>query len=289
MSNNSLIDILRLIILEQEGSDPKNPDVYPDQDEWGIDDAWTFSEWKTYYDANKKKYGELTAKKRFLKYWEVVEEGIGVVADNDMDKEWFKERGMWNESKGRPYTLEEFQNLDKPEKHSKPNGVSDSLVEFVKKEEYFVPCVYDDKKSVACLRKEWDKCCLKGKTPIGTATIGYGTVFYPNGIKVTSKDKNISKDIATSYLKKTLNDIANRLMKKYPKINQSQLDALTSLCYNVGFAGCTTKAPNLSAAIKKDPNPKTNPKIKPNFVDFANRKRREKEFNIYSNSNYQMT
>ena len=73
---------------------------------------------------------------------------------------------------------------------------------------------------------------------------------------------------------------------KYPNLNQQQLDGLSSLCYNVGMAGCTTKAPNLSSALKIDPNPKTNPKIQPNWLDFANAKRRQKEFEIYSNANY---
>ncbi len=61
-----ILEILQNILLrEQEGSDPKNPDVYPDQDEWGMDDAWTWDEWKIYYESLVKKGGETFAKKRF--------------------------------------------------------------------------------------------------------------------------------------------------------------------------------------------------------------------------------
>ena len=296
---NKIIYILKLLIQEQEGSDPRNPDVYPDQDEWGFDDAWTWDEWKIYYESIKKKHGEVTAKKIFLKYWEVVEAGTGVVADNDMDPLWFKQKEMWNGKQNRPYTREEFEKvleyqeffktqpkINKPKINKPVTGVSDELVEFVKKEELFIPCVYDDAKGTPCIRKDWTNCCLKGKIPNGIATIGYGTVYYPNQKKVTPSDKNISIDTATSYLKSTLNSIAKKLLDKYPKLTQSQLDGLASLCYNVGVAGCTSKAPNLSAAIKKDPNPKTNPNIKPNFLDFANQKRRKKEYVIYSTGNY---
>jgi hypothetical protein len=103
-----IINILQKILKEQEGSDPKNPDAYPDQDEWGFDDSWTWGEWKIYYNTILKKFGESKAKSKFLKYWEVVQEGIGVVADNDMEPNWFKEKGMWNNSDNRPYYAIEF-------------------------------------------------------------------------------------------------------------------------------------------------------------------------------------
>jgi GH24 family phage-related lysozyme (muramidase) len=178
--------------------------------------------------------------------------------------------------------------LELSDKTSKPTGVSDKLVEFVKKEEYFVPCVYDDANGTPCIKKDWKKCCLKGRTPSGIATIGYGTVYRPDGSKVKPSDKDITVEIATEYLKSTLDSIAKKLLLKYPNLTQQQLDGLSSLCYNVGFAGCTSKAPNLSAAIKKDPNSKTNPNIEPNFLDFTNTKRRTSEFSIYDDGNYQI-
>lgn len=291
-----ILEILQRLLNEDggEGSNPRNPDAYPDQDDWGFDDAWTWEEWKIYYDTVKNKHGETFAKKRFLKYWEVVQAGTGVIGDDGMDPNWFKKREMWNGKQNRPYTREEYETVlryseytkNKDKEFKKPTGVSDKLVQFVKKEELFVPCVYDDAKGTPCIRKDYMACCLRGKTPKGIATIGYGTVYYPNGNRVSPSDKDISQDVASNFLKNTLNGIAKKLLDKYPKLNQNQLDGLSSLCYNVGMAGCTTKAPNLTAALKKDPNPKTNSKIKPNWLDFANAKRRQKEFEIYSNANY---
>jgi len=167
-----------------------------------------------------------------------------------------------------------------------PTGVSDKLVDFIKKEEHFVPCVYDDNNGIPCIKKDWKNCCLKGKTPVGIPTIGYGTVYKPDGSKVNQSDSDITIEIALEYLKSSLNNLAKRLLKIYPNLNQQQLDALTSLCYNVGFAGCTTKAPNLSAAIKDNPDSKVNHNIKPNFLDFKNSKRRANEFAIYNDGIY---
>lgn len=280
------------VINEQEGSDPTNPDVYPDHDETGPDDAWSWYEWTVYYNALEKKYGEDFAKKRFLKYWEPVEAGSFVKADNDMDPQWFKDKEMWNLSKNRPYNFIEIETIIKnqPKKEEKPQlnpiGVSDKLVEFIKKEEYFVPCVYDDKKSIACLRKEWDKCCLRGRKSKGVPTIGYGTTFYPDGRKVRPSDPDIDETKATTYLKDHLNKLSPDVKKHFPKLNPHQHDAITSLCYNVGLAGCTTKAPNLYKELTKNPDPIKNPRIKSNLIDFANKNRRNKEYKIYSDADY---
>lgn len=91
------------LIKEQEGSDPTNPDAYPDQDEWGMDDSWSWSEWKTYFNTLKNKYGNSFAKKRFLKYWEVVENSMFSDAKDGMEKSWFEKNGMWNSKENRPY------------------------------------------------------------------------------------------------------------------------------------------------------------------------------------------
>jgi GH24 family phage-related lysozyme (muramidase) len=160
--------------------------------------------------------------------------------------------------------------------------VSDKLVDFVGKIEFFVPCVYDDAKGGKCVRGESD-CCLKGRVPSGTPTIGYGTVYYPDGKKVTPKDPSITKDKAKVYLKTTLNKLAGKLLALYPNLNQKQVDALSSLCYQVGFAGCTTKAPKLSSSLKINPNSNS---VKVNFLDFSHKDRREKEWKIYSQGIY---
>lgn len=290
-----IIDILQKIL--KESSDPNNPNSYPSHDEW------TMKDWKIYYNALVKKWANdvNSAKKQFLRFWEPIYQSfLDEPAEDELDdestgfKNWFRQRGMWNDKENRPYLEKEFADTVKYTEFVKNEpiekkgvfGVSDSLVEFVKKEEIFVPCVYDDAKGSPCIRKDWKNCCLKGKKPIGNPTIGYGTFYYPNEVQVKPTDKDISIETATKYLKTTLNGIAKKLLDKYPKLSQTQLDGLASLCYNVGMSGCTSKAPNLSAAIKKDPNPKTNPKIEPNFLDFANKKRREKEYAIYSSGNY---
>ena len=173
------------------------------------------------------------------------------------------------------------QNIKKND-GQKPTGVSDKLVNFVGNIEFFVPCVYDDAKGGKCVRGEVD-CCLKGRTPSGTPTIGYGTVYYPDGRKVTPKDPSITKDKAKVYLKTNLDKLANKLLALYPNLNQKQVDALSSLCYQVGFAGCTTKAPKLSSSLKINPNSNS---VKVNFLDFSHKDRREKEWKIYSQGIY---
>ena len=181
--------------------------------------------------------------------------------------------------------FDDINKILKPNKSKtsqKPTGVSDKLVNFVGNIEFFVPCVYDDAKGGKCVRGEVD-CCLKGRTPSGTPTIGYGTVYYPDGRKVTPKDPSITKDKAKVYLKTNLDKLANKLLALYPNLNQKQVDALSSLCYQVGFAGCTTKAPKLSSSLKINPNSNS---VKINFLDFSHRDRREKEWKIYSQGIY---
>lgn len=67
-------------------------------------------------------------------------------------------------------------------------------------------------------------------------TIGIGTTIYPNGVKVTMKDKEITLDQAKEYLKHDLEKFekgVNSLVKV--KLNQNQFDALISFAYNCGL------------------------------------------------------
>jgi len=67
-------------------------------------------------------------------------------------------------------------------------------------------------------------------------TIGIGTTIYPNGVKVTMKDKPITFDQAKEYLKHDLEKFekgVNSLVKV--KLNQNQFDALVSFAYNCGL------------------------------------------------------
>lgn len=73
--------------------------------------------------------------------------------------------------------------------------------------------------------------------PIGIPTIGYGATYYPNGKKVTMKDKALTEKEASDLLAKMLvtyeNDV-KRLVKR--ELNQNQFDALVSFTYNLGGA-----------------------------------------------------
>jgi lysozyme len=70
------------------------------------------------------------------------------------------------------------------------------------------------------------------------ATIGYGNIFYPSGIKVTMQDKPISLATA-SWMFRTIADRfavdVDKLIKA--NLNQNQFNAITSLAYNIGIAG----------------------------------------------------
>ena len=70
------------------------------------------------------------------------------------------------------------------------------------------------------------------------ATIGWGNVFYPSGIKVTMQDKPISLATA-SWMFRTIADRfavdVDKLIKA--NINQNQFNAIASLAYNIGIGG----------------------------------------------------
>jgi lysozyme len=70
------------------------------------------------------------------------------------------------------------------------------------------------------------------------ATIGWGNIFYPSGIKVTMQDKPISLATA-SWMFRTIADRfavdVDKLIKA--NLNQNQFNAITSLAYNIGIAG----------------------------------------------------
>lgn len=69
---------------------------------------------------------------------------------------------------------------------------------------------------------------------VGVWTIGFGTIKYPNGVRVKRGDK-CTEAQAEQYLRNDLitfeNDV-NRLVKV--PLNQNQFDALASFTYNLG-------------------------------------------------------
>lgn len=71
--------------------------------------------------------------------------------------------------------------------------------------------------------------------PIGIPTIGYGATYYPNKVKVTIKDKAISKEEASALLVDMLKVYESQVLLLVTKpITQNQFDALVSFTYNLG-------------------------------------------------------
>ena len=73
--------------------------------------------------------------------------------------------------------------------------------------------------------------------PAGYPTIGYGTVYKPDGTKVTMQDQPISKEVATDWLMRELeyNYMAG-VLKASPILinNTNALAAITDFAYNLG-------------------------------------------------------
>lgn len=68
----------------------------------------------------------------------------------------------------------------------------------------------------------------------GVWTIGYGTIKYPNGVRVKKGDR-VTMDQALTYLKSDCGWVDSCLDSKVKvKISQQQFDALASFVYNVG-------------------------------------------------------
>jgi len=69
----------------------------------------------------------------------------------------------------------------------------------------------------------------------GVATIGYGTIIYPNGVRVTLRDKPITKEQAMAYLEYHCNQDAKLIEPLIKvKLNQNQIDAILCFVYNFG-------------------------------------------------------
>jgi len=70
----------------------------------------------------------------------------------------------------------------------------------------------------------------------GIVTIGYGSTFYPDGIKVQITDSPITKERALELLKVTADVFALKVNALVDKpLTQNQFDALVSLAYNIGL------------------------------------------------------
>ncbi len=101
----------------------------------------------------------------------------------------------------------------------------------------------------------------------GIPTIGIGCTFYPNGQRVTLKDKPLASIQAAWDLFDAVN--SSFMLTVYSTtrddISQNQFNALVSLCYNIGPAGF--KGSTVLKLVNKNPN---DPKIGPAFEMWRN-------------------
>jgi lysozyme len=121
--------------------------------------------------------------------------------------------------------------------------------------------------------------------PSGLATIGYGATFYENGSRVQMGEV-ITIERADKLLHmqvKLFADEVKRVVKS--EINENQLGALTSFCFNVG--GAAFGKSTLAKKVNKNPN---DPTIRDEFMRWTRGggkvlpglvKRREEEANLY--------
>jgi lysozyme len=70
---------------------------------------------------------------------------------------------------------------------------------------------------------------------VGVPTIGYGTIMYPDGTRVTMDDDSITEEQAEEYLAFEVDhktaSVNNMLTVS---VNQNQFDAMASFAYNLG-------------------------------------------------------
>ncbi len=70
---------------------------------------------------------------------------------------------------------------------------------------------------------------------VGIPTIGYGTIQYPNGKKVTMTDPEITEALAIAYLVHEINEKAKGVESLVKvQLNDNEFAALVSFAYNVG-------------------------------------------------------
>lgn len=87
------------------------------------------------------------------------------------------------------------------------------------------------------LIKDFEGCVLHPYLDQGgTPTIGWGMTYYPNtGKKVTMLDKALTQDLADEYFVLMVEPYVSGVLENVTvEINQNQLNALTSFCYNLG-------------------------------------------------------
>jgi len=120
----------------------------------------------------------------------------------------------------------------------------------------------------------------------GVATIGYGSTYYENGVRVKLSDPPITEEWADLLLRKTLQhyELSVDVMTR-DDISQNQFNALVSFAYNVGVTNF--KNSTLLKRVNANPN---DPDIKIQFARWIRAegkiikglvKRRAIEANLY--------
>lgn len=102
--------------------------------------------------------------------------------------------------------------------------------------------------------------------PANVPTIGYGTTVYPDGRKVSLKDKPINEAIALVYLRHDVEQFergVDALVRD--DITQGQFDALVSFAYNLGVNAL--RKSTLLKEVNFNPNSKT---IRAEFMRWVN-------------------
>ncbi len=98
--------------------------------------------------------------------------------------------------------------------------------------------------------------------PAGVPTIGYGSTYYENGVKVKLTDRSISEEWAEELLRRNMVHYergVDAMTKDH--VNQNQFDALVSFAYNVGLV--KYKNSTLLKRINANPN---DPDIEKQFM-----------------------
>ena len=88
--------------------------------------------------------------------------------------------------------------------------------------------------------------------PANIPTIGYGATYYPNDVRVTMSDKDITEGFAEVLLLEML-ERYEKGVERYVQvdINQNQFDALVSFAYNLGLGAL--KSSTLLKKINNNP------------------------------------
>lgn len=93
------------------------------------------------------------------------------------------------------------------------------------------------------LIKNWEGFSAKPYLcPSGHPTIGYGSITYENGQKVTMQDKAITMEKAETMLNDWINKNVKPTINKHVKVklNDNQMSAIASFIYNLGVSAFTT-------------------------------------------------